>query len=88
MPRRPLRLQHRGVSRLVIDGQKFAFSRHHATALFRILHLDSRVRGNERKMSRAISDCGFRSLVRVEGLGGRRRVTWRRLRYLGRGDGT
>ena len=74
MPRRPLRLQHRGVSRLVIDGQKFAFSRHHATAYSGILHLDSRVRGNERKVSRAINDRGFRSLVRVEGLSGRRRV--------------
>jgi len=27
-PRCPLRLQHRGASRLVIDSQKFAFSRH------------------------------------------------------------
>jgi hypothetical protein len=53
-----------------------------------ILHLDSRVRGNERKVSRALDDRGCRSLIRVESLGGRCRVTWRRLRYLGRGDGT
>jgi len=50
--------------------------------------LDSRVRGNERKVSRALDDRGWRSLIRVESLGGRCRVTWRRLRYLGRGDGT
>ena len=88
MPRHPLRLRHWGVSRLVIDGQKFAFSRHHATALCRYFPFGSPLRENERKVNRALDDCGCRSLIRVESLGGRCRVTWRRLRYLGRGDGT